>query len=231
MDFFETVKKRRSIRRFTDTKVPHEVIQKSLEAALLAPNSSNAQTWNFYWVSSDVKKRQLVHACLDQSAARMSSDLIVAVASPEDWSRSQAELVAFVKSINAPKGVIAYYEKLLPMMYRWGFLNSIGWLKRIALFFTGFFRAVPRGPNLLSEIQTTCIKSAALACENFVLAVCAQGYASCMMEGFDEVRVKKLLNLKRSERVVMVIAVGEEAEKGTWGPQFRIDLKKVIHEV
>ena len=52
-----------------------------------------------------------------------------------------------------------------------------------------------------------------------------------MVEGFDELRVKKLLSLKYSDRVVMVISVGEEAERGTWGPQFRIDSKKVFHEV
>ena len=88
-----------------------------------------------------------------------------------------------------------------------------------------------RGPGTLRDIQEVCIKSAALAAENFVLAITAQGYATCMMEGFDEPRVKKLLGLKYSDRVVMVISVGEEAERGTWGPRFRISSDKVIHEV
>ena len=62
-------------------------------------------------------------------------------------------------------------------------------------------------------------------------AITAQGFSSCMMEGFDEPRVKKILGLKYSDRVVMVISVGEEAERGTWGPRFRISSDKVIHEV
>ena len=41
MDFFDLVNKRRSVRKFSDEKVPEEVIDKSLKAALLAANSSN----------------------------------------------------------------------------------------------------------------------------------------------------------------------------------------------
>lgn len=231
MDLFETIEKRRSIRKYTEKKVPPEIITKALEAALLAPNSSNGQTWDFYWVKSEDKKRQLVFSCLNQSAARTASDLIVVAASPTSWRRSHGELVNFVESINAPKAVILYYKKLFPAMYRWGFLNSFALLKKIIFSVTGLFRPIMRGPATLGEIQEVSIKSAALAAENFVLAITAQGYATCMMEGFDETRVKKLLSLKYSDRVVMVISVGEEAPRGTWGPRFRISSKKVIHEV
>lgn len=231
MDLFEAIKKRRSIRKYTDKKVPAEVISKALEYALLAPNSSNGQTWDFYWVKTEEIKRKLIKYCLNQSAARTASDLIVVVASPSAWKRSHIELVRFVEQTTAPKSVILYYQKLFPMMYRWGFLNSTGYFKKVIFLITGFFRPIMRSPGTLREIQEVCIKSAALASENFVLAITAQGYASCMMEGFDEFRIKNLLSLKYSDRVVMVIAVGEEAVRGTWGPRFRIDSIKVIHEV
>lgn len=53
-----------------------------------------------------------------------------------------------------------------------------------------------------------------------------------MMEGFDECRVKKLLQLPLSARVVMVLAVGYgDLEKGTWGPRFRLPKEKVVHYV
>ena len=60
MDLFETIKKRRSIRKYTDKKVPTDIIQKALEHAVLAPNSSNAQTWDFYWVKTLEKKNKLM---------------------------------------------------------------------------------------------------------------------------------------------------------------------------
>lgn len=231
MDLFEAIQKRRSIRRYTNKKVPPNVISKALEHAVLAPNSSNAQTWNFYWVISPEKKNQLVRYCLNQSAARTASDLIVIVASPKAWRRSHTELVQYAESQAAPKSVLLYYKNLFPMMYRWGFFNSIGYIKKLLFLFAGFFKPTMRSPTFLRDIQEVCIKSCALAAENFVLSIAAQGYSSCMMEGFDESRIKKLLALDYSDRVVMVVAVGEEDMPGTWGPRFRIDSKKVIHTV
>jgi nitroreductase len=231
LDFFTTIEKRRSIRRFTEKPVPADVIEKALYAATMAPNSSNTQTWDFYWVRSPEPKAKLVQACLSQAAARNAQELVVVVASPKTWKRSQPVLTKWVKSINAPKSVILYYEKLIPGMYRWGFLNSFGIVKKVILNLIGIFRPIVRGPSTRSEIQEVAIKSAALAAENFVLAISAQGFSSCMMEGFDECRVSKLLKLRCSDRVVMVISVGEEATDGTWGPRFRLPIEQVVHQI
>ena len=49
--FDEIVEKRRSNRKFDpNVEVPDEVIKKSLERAILSPNSSNMQLWEFYWI-------------------------------------------------------------------------------------------------------------------------------------------------------------------------------------
>ena len=231
MEFFEAVKARRSIRKFTEKQVPSQVMQQAFETAVLAPNSSNTQTWNLIWVKSTEPKKKLVEYCLSQSAARTAQELVVVTADPALWRRSQSYLIDYVKSVSAPKQVVMYYEKLIPLTYRWGFLNILAPLKWLISESAGLFRPMPRGPYGRRALQEVAIKSAALACENFVLALAAQGYSSCMMEGFDEVRVKKLLKLNSSERVVMVIAVGEAAENGTWGPQFRIPNNLTIKEV
>ena len=47
MDFFETVRNRRSIRRFTEQEIPKEDIITILEAAMLAPSATNKQPWYF----------------------------------------------------------------------------------------------------------------------------------------------------------------------------------------
>ena len=231
MNYFDTVEKRRSIRKFTDEAVPAEAIEKALDAALRAPNSSNTQTWDFYWVKTEAPKQRLVEACLSQAAARTANQLVVIVADPSLWKRSLPELQKFNDEINAPKLVKTYYNSLIPVVYRWGFLNSLGLFKSITANLVGLFRPMGRGPNTLRDLQEVSIKSPALAAENFVLAITAQGYASCMMEGFDERRVKKLLKLGRTARVVMVIGVGRESERGTWGPRFRISREKVIHHI
>lgn len=88
---------------------------------------------------------------------------------------------------------------------------------------------MPRGPYTYRDLREVAVKSAALACQNLVLTISAQGYDSCMMEGFDSKRVLKLLNLSSSYTVVMVIAIGKSSERGTWGPQVRLPLTDVVH--
>jgi nitroreductase len=229
VDFEEVVRKRRSIRKYKEEVFPEEKVMKALELAILAPNSSNVQTWNFHWVKSPDKKKKLVEACLNQSAARTASHLIAVTADGTAWRRSQKPLVNWVRSVNAPKIVIQYYEKLIPVTYTSGIFNLFAPFKWVTFFITGLFRPIMRGPVTNRDISDVAVKSAALACENFVLAITSLGGATCMMEGFDECRVKKLLKLNSSTRVVMVISVGYEGERGTWGPQFRLPLSEVIH--
>jgi nitroreductase len=231
MDFFEAVKRRRSIRRFTSDPVPDEVVRKALEAAVLAPNSSNTQTWNFYWIKSPEMRKKVVEACLSQSAARTSQQLIVVTCDPKLWRRSLKPLQNWVKSVNAPKDVVLYYDKIIPLSYTWGILNCLAPLKWLAATLVGFFRPMTRTPLTKRDLQEVAIKSAALAAENLVLAISAQGYASCMMEGLDERRMSRSLKLRWNERVVMAIGIGREAERGTWGPQFRLDLNEVVKEL
>ena len=231
MDFFEAVEKRRSIRRFTEAKVPASIIEKALRSAILAPNSSNTQTWNFYWVKTPSTKAKLVECALSQSAARTASDLMVIVADPKLWKRSHKPLMKWVEEVQAPDAVQFYYKKLIPFTYRWGVFNSLAMVRWFVMNLIGLFKPVPRGGGTKAEAQLTAVKSAALAAENFVLALTAQGVASCMMEGFDEVRVKRLLALRGSARVVMVIGIGYEQEKGTWGAQMRLPLEEVLHHI
>ena len=230
MNLFETINTRRSIRKFSNRKISKDEMYKAFDAALKAPNSSNTQTWNFYWVHNPENKNKLIEACLSQSAARTAAELVVVTADYKLWRRSQKDLIDYTERVNAPKSVKLYYSKLIPLMYSPGIFNILGYLKKWAFFFIGFFRPIMRGPATSKEMQEVAVKSAALACQNFVLAMTAQGYQTCMMEGFDEYRVKRLLKLKCSEKVVMVIACGEEGERGRWGEQFRIDSKLVIKE-
>jgi len=103
--------------------------------------------------------------------------------------------------------------------------------KWIVFAVTGAFRPVVRSPRFKSELFEVVTKTTALACQNFMLAITAQGYGSCPMEGFDEKRVKKVLDLKSSAHVVMVISVGDIAKDGVFGDQHRVDRALVVHEV
>jgi nitroreductase len=65
-EFRKVVMSRRSVRRFDDTPIPDAVLQDCLDMALLAPNSSNLQPWEFHVVKTPAVKEAL-GACLSGS--------------------------------------------------------------------------------------------------------------------------------------------------------------------
>ncbi|MCP9291266.1 nitroreductase family protein [Gracilimonas sediminicola] len=62
-EFYELVKRRRTVREFSSRAVPKEVIENCLLAAGTAPNGANKQPWHFVAVSDpEVKKKIRVEA-------------------------------------------------------------------------------------------------------------------------------------------------------------------------
>ena len=166
-EFTELVKSRRSCRVYTDEPIPEEVMQKCLDLALLAPNSSNLQPWEFYWVKSKEKREKLNHYCLDQATARTAPEMIVAVARRDTWKRSrQLMLKAFSeqKEIKVADSAISYYDKLVPLAYSQGPLGSFGMMKRIALSFMSISKPTPRQPKSISDMRVWANKSTCCRC-------------------------------------------------------------------
>ncbi|MFZ4714794.1 MAG: nitroreductase family protein [Bacteriovoracaceae bacterium] len=233
VNFDHVIKNRRSVRVYTDEVVPETVVKKALEHALLAPNSSNLQAWEFYWVKSPEKKSLLVEACFGQPAAKTAPVLVVAVARPDHWKKHAKQMISVFdqSTFRVPDSARAYYQKLAPLLYTQGFLSLFGYLKKVAFFFIGFFKKVPRGPHSNSDLEAWAHKTVALGCENFMLSLSSEGYDSCPMEGFDEVAVKKLLKLPHRARVTMVMSGGKRAKVGVYGPRVRFPTHQFIKEV
>jgi len=59
MDFFEVIRKRRSVRRFTEEPVNEQDIWAMLEAARLAPSATNEQPWRFIVIRDKELKKQM----------------------------------------------------------------------------------------------------------------------------------------------------------------------------
>jgi nitroreductase len=75
-EFIKTIKNRRSVRVYNKEQVKEEDMRHCLELALLAPNSSNLQPWEFYWVRTENKKNKLIEYCLGQPAAATAKELV-----------------------------------------------------------------------------------------------------------------------------------------------------------
>ena len=232
--FAKLIEARRSCRVYTDEKVPEEIVRTCLTQALMAPNSSNLQSWQFYWVRTPEVKSKIVEACLSQPAAKTAQELIVAVAHPEMWRTTRLlNLKAFKEEsdLKVPQSALDYYEKLVPLAYNQGPLGLFGLIKRPILFFRGLSKVTPRGPVSRADMRVWANKSTALACQQLMLAFRAQGFDTCPMEGFDETLVSKAIKMPSKSEVCMIISVGKRGENGIYGPRKRFDEKLFIHEV
>ena len=98
-EFRKLVEARRSVRKFTTDKIPDSVVDDCLELALLAPNSSNLQTWEFYRIVNHEVKKEVAIACFSQPAATTASELIVCVATPSNWKKSCEQMLATFKTL------------------------------------------------------------------------------------------------------------------------------------
>lgn len=85
MEFFEVLRKRRSVRRFQDKPVPKKLVEKLLEAAFLSPSSFNKRPWHFIVVDDREKLLALSKAKLGASGLATAPLAIVITA---DESRS-----------------------------------------------------------------------------------------------------------------------------------------------
>jgi nitroreductase len=161
MDLFEAIQGRKSIRRFKQTPVPDEDIQKILDAGRLAPSASNTQPWMFMVIKDRGKLKQMA------TAVRDMVDRMIPFA--EDAKQAQ-RLAAY-------KGSYYTFFEHAPVV--------------IAVFMeapdTGTEKLLARMGYAAGEIQrlrpSPGIQSVAAAIEHMLLAIHALGYGACWMTG------------------------------------------------
>lgn len=234
--FQHIIEFRRSNRSFDPTvPVPDEVIKASIERAILSPNSSNMQLWEFHWMRSKDSLEAMIPLCLNQQAARTAQAMVVFVTRKDKWKKhakwNYEKILSTVdgKPNEMQKGGMSYYKKVMPLLYGNDPIGFMSLIRRSISFFMGlrkpFFRT---GGSSNQRIMAH--KSCALAAQTFMLSIAAEGFHTCPMEGFDEKRVKRFLNLPRGAEINMIISVGLGTAEGVWGPRFRLPYEEVVFQ-
>ncbi|NDW09241.1 nitroreductase family protein [Dysgonomonas sp. 520] len=78
-NFSDLVKKRRSIRKFTDEKIQPEHVELILKAGLMSPTSKNSHSWHFIAVE-DKEKLEALSKCKNTGKLIAGSTLSIIVA-------------------------------------------------------------------------------------------------------------------------------------------------------
>jgi len=188
MDLFDAIQGRKSIRRFKQTPVPDEIINKILDAGRLAPSANNTQPWKFIVI----KDREVLKNMA--AATREMIDRMI----PFAESEKQAQRLAAYKSTyytffeHAPiviavcmEGYDAGTDQLLGRM---GY--SAEDIKRL--------RPLPG------------LQSVSAAIEHMLLAIHALGYGSCWMTGplVAQESFGKMLGYGKETSIAALLPVG-----------------------
>ncbi|MCG8474645.1 MAG: nitroreductase family protein [Cytophagales bacterium] len=236
-DFSTIVKARRSVRVYDQNHAfDHSSVERALKLAILAPNSSNMQLWEFHRIKTEEKRKELARCCLGQSAARTASEMVVFVTRHDKWKKRAAFNLDLVKKAydNAPnekkaRQAVSYYQKLIPMFYRRDWTGLSFLLKKLAVFLIGIKKPMIREVSAAHQ-KVVMHKSAALAAMTFMYAMKAEGYDTCPMEGFDSKRIKKMLKLPKGTEINMVVSCGKGLPEGIYSERVRLPFEEVVKE-
>jgi nitroreductase len=236
----DAINYRRSVRIYDpEKKIDSALVKKCIYQASLAPNSSNMQLWEFYHIKSKEAIQKIAPLCFNQNAARTAEELVIFVTRKDLWKKRKNSNLQMIDRIFPPKPKSEqssrekvsrnYYGKLIPFAYS-DFLGIFGFLKYLMILVIGLFKPIFREVRN-SDMRIVAHKTCALAAENFMLSMAAEGYDTCPMEGSDTWRVKKILNLPRGAEINMIVSCGIRKPEGVYGERFRIPFGEVYKEI
>ncbi|WP_216597592.1 nitroreductase family protein [Persicobacter sp. CCB-QB2] len=187
LSFEEIVRSRRAMRRFDqEANWDPEVIDKCLDLAIQAPNSSNMQLWQFIRITKAEAIQEMSRLCMGQGSAANAKEIIVFVARPDWWKKHAQFNISKIKAQESNpkklKRALEYYEKYVPFFYNQDSMGILGFFKKILVNFMGIKKPMMREAGR-TDIRISIHKSVALAAMTFMYALKGEGLDSCPWRG------------------------------------------------
>ncbi len=185
MDLFEAIETRRSVRKYRDEAVPRELIDRVLEAARVAPSTSNTQSWKFDVVTDPETKKQLRGFAYGQKFVEEAPVVIACCLDFEAFAERGKRTLELVLKGKVRPG--------LEMM----------------------LRQVRRSKDKELDPERVIVNGAinvAIATEHMALAATALGLATCWVRAFEAARVEELLEIPETCKVLVLLTLGYPAQ-------------------
>ena len=186
----EVVRERRATPSFESIPVHDADLKKILEAGLLAPSGYNLQPWRFVVVRDPEQRKRLREAAHNQAKVEAAPVVIVAAGDKDGWRKGDL-------------------EEMLRISAEHGFADPAQ-QERTRRTVTGFLGGTPGDTGgLAPDVAVWVNRHVMIAFTHMMLMAEALGYDTAPMEGFQESKVKILLKLPDSVRVVALLAIGK----------------------
>ena len=183
MEVFEAIEKRRSIRKYRDEPVPEELIDRLLEAARLAPSSSNTQSWKFKVITDPETRRKLKDLALGQKFVEEAPAVIACCIDLNAFGERAKEALKLVTS-----GAVR---------------PSLGMILRSVR------SSKDKDPE---RVVVNGVINVSIATEHIALAATELGLGTCWIRAFDPHGTEELLGLPEGVSVLCLLTVGYPAQ-------------------
>ncbi|HEY5527049.1 MAG TPA: nitroreductase family protein [Candidatus Anoxymicrobiaceae bacterium] len=185
MDVFEAIASRRSIRKYKSEPVPQELLDKVLEAARIAPSTSNTQSWKFMVVTDPDKRKKIRDSAFGQRFVEQAPVVIVCCVDFEAFKDRGRQTLKLVM-----RGVRPSMEMILRSV-RGGKDKDFD----------------PERVVINGTMNVT------IAVEHMIIAAEALGLGTCWVRAFDPVAVAETLSLPEGMVVLSLLPLGYPDEK------------------
>ncbi|MFD1205402.1 nitroreductase family protein [Sporosarcina contaminans] len=186
MDFLKVIEKRRSANNFVEgVTLTEKDLLPIFEDVKLAPSAFNLQHTEYITILNPEVKEQIRQAANGQFKVHSASAVIIVT----------ADRYAYRQTERINKGMVDL-----------GMLSNFE-LQEIIEDNSNFYES--RGEEFMKE---DAIRNGSLSAMLFMLAAKNRGIDSCPMIGFDQDKVREILDIPSSHEIVLMITVGKEKE-------------------
>ena len=205
MEFFETVSKRKTIRKYKQEQPPTDDVKKIINSARLAPSATNSQNWKFIAIYNDEVKQKMADAVVCEY------DRLIGIANDNDIVKKMEHYKNFSVFFKDAPVVIACIETERKSDVT-EFLSKLNWDNK----------------TIKMARPDSSLLSMGGAIGNMSLAATALGYGTCWMCApiIAYKAFKQILNLKETESVVSLLTLGHPYGENTKQPP-----KKSMEEI
>jgi nitroreductase len=184
----EAVRERRATPGFEEVPIHTADLQKIIAAGLAAPSAYNLQPWRFVVVRDRDQKKKLRAAAFNQPKVEQASAVIVACGDPQGWKHGDL-------------------EEMLRIAKQHGFTDEQN--EKVRASVTNFFGSAPgKAGGLEPTFDLWANRHVMIAFTTMMWTAETLGYDTAPMEGFEEDKVKALLNIPDRVRVIALLGIG-----------------------
>ena len=181
MEFYDAVKKRRTVREFQDKPVPEPALRRALAVGLRAPCNAHLKSWQFILLR-DVEKRD--KAVYDGLKARDMKD--------------RGEIERFVARFAEPE---------LKEVYRRSLPRQLSMMLEAPELLLVCYKMKPQ-EECRTLFELNPLASAWMCVENIMLALAAEGLFGCTYTPYESKGLKQLLGVPAGYEIAAVIPFG-----------------------